>query len=230
LNSKIYIKIQQLIKDHPIAMVDKHQLVQLVSGVFDVNISDFDMSNMNTILLAETIDALVLEKYFSQVWQPKTKKYKYSGLSIIDEVNALKPRSVLDIGCGYNEFKGKIKNLVGIDPYNSKADVNCTIMDYRPENKFDVVISLGSINFGSTDKILNEMSKAVNLVEDNGLLFFRVNPGRMHEERAAQWIDFFEWTPEFVVTVAQFFGCDIINLHPDADRLYFVLKKRPRKG
>jgi hypothetical protein len=29
--------------------------------------------------------------------------------------------SVLDVGCGYNEFKGKINNLTGLDPYNKKC-------------------------------------------------------------------------------------------------------------
>lgn len=230
MNTKIYQKVQQLIKEHPMAMIDKGQLVKLVSGIFDVDIHDFDMSNMNTIRLTEEIDEKVLEKYFSKIWQPQTKKYKYSGLGIVDEANALKPRHVLDIGCGYNEFKGKINNLVGIDPYNSRADVNCTILEYQPENKFDLVISYGSINFGSTDKILNEISKALSITEDGGYLYFRVNPGKMHDKPEAKWIDFFEWTPEFIMTISQFFGCEILSMHPDADRLYFVLKKRTRKG
>ena len=230
MNTKIYQKVQQLIKEHPMAMIDKGQLVKLVSGIFDVDIHDFDMSNMNTIRLTEEIDEKVLEKYFSKIWQPQTKKYKYSGLGIVDEANALKPRHVLDIGCGYNEFKGKINNLVGIDPYNSRADVNCTILEYQPEHKFDLVISYGSINFGSTDKILNEISKALSITEDGGYLYFRVNPGKMHDKPEAKWIDFFEWTPEFIMTISQFFGCEILSMHPDADRLYFVLKKRTRKG
>jgi SAM-dependent methyltransferase len=230
MNTKIYQKVQQLIKEHPMAMIDKSQLTKLVSGIFDVDIHDFDMTNMNTIRLTEEIDEKVLEKYFSKIWQPQTKKYKYSGLAIVDEANSLKPRRVLDIGCGYNEFKGKINNLVGIDPYNSRADVNCTILDYQPENKFDLVISYGSINFGSTDKILNEISKALSITAPGGYLYFRVNPGKMHDKPEAKWIDFFEWTPEFIMTISQFFGCEILSMHPDADRLYFVLRKRAIKG
>ena len=66
----------------------------------------------------EAIDDACLHKYFSKYWQNDMKKWKYSGLALIDEVNSLKPRAVLDVGCGYNEFKGKIDNLIGIDPYN----------------------------------------------------------------------------------------------------------------
>ena len=51
------------------------------------------------------IDNQCLNAYFSKIWQPDMKKWKYSGLKLIDEVNALNPRSVLDVGCGYNEFK-----------------------------------------------------------------------------------------------------------------------------
>ena len=35
----------------------------------------------------------------------------------------MNPDNVVDIGCGFNEFKGKITNLIGIDPYNDKADI-----------------------------------------------------------------------------------------------------------
>ena len=61
------------------------------------------------------------------------KKYKYSGLKLIDEVNSLNPRRVLDIGCGYHEFKDKIHNLVGIDPYNDAADIHVKLLDHHPD-------------------------------------------------------------------------------------------------
>ena len=50
----------------------------------------------NIVDLTNTIDYNVLKKYFTTVWQPITKKYKYSGLSIVDEVNNLKPLRVLE--------------------------------------------------------------------------------------------------------------------------------------
>ena len=51
---------------------------------------------------AELIDDACLHKYFSKYWQNDMKKWKYSGLALIEEVNSLKPRAVLDVGCGYN--------------------------------------------------------------------------------------------------------------------------------
>ena len=77
---------------------------------------------------AEAINDACLRRYFTKYWQNDMKKWKYSGLALIDEVNALKPRAVLDVGCGYNEFKGKIHNLIGIDPYNDKADLKVCLL------------------------------------------------------------------------------------------------------
>jgi hypothetical protein len=79
---------------------------------------------------ADVIDDACLNKYFSKYWQNDMKKWKYSGLTLINEVNNLKPRAVLDVGCGYNEFKGRINNIIGIDPYNDKADLRVGTLDY----------------------------------------------------------------------------------------------------
>ena len=88
---------------------------------------------------SEAIDDACLHRYFSKYWQNDMKKWKYSGLQLIDEVNSLKPRAVLDVGCGYNEFKGKIDNLIGIDPYNDLADLQVGTLDYKTDENFDVI-------------------------------------------------------------------------------------------
>ena len=129
MNSKIIAELNNLLMASPQLMRDNELLSKAVNGTFGVSIKTNDLYHKDINDLAAIIDHAVLENYFSKVWQPKTKKYKYSGLSIIDEVNKLRPRSVLDLGCGYNEFKGKISNLVGVDPYNTKADVQSSILD-----------------------------------------------------------------------------------------------------
>ena len=120
MNLKILNEVEHMLQTSPQALRDPQKLNQLVRGIFDVELVTgvFD----SVYELTEEIDRLTLAKYFGEVWQPETKKFKYSGLKVIEEVNALKPRAVLDIGCGYNEFKGKIPNLVGIDHYNDAAD------------------------------------------------------------------------------------------------------------
>ena len=173
------------------------------------------------------IDDACLHKYFSKYWQNDMKKWKYSGVALIDEVNSLKPRAVLDVGCGYNEFKGKINNLIGIDPYNDRADISVSTMDYKTDQKFDVILCLGSVNFGSRDKIIAEVGRCVNLLAEGGTMFFRVNPGIQHDRPEAQWIEFFAWNVPFIIEVAEMFNLQVLDIRDDTNsRKYFVYRKK----
>ena len=223
-----------MIKHSPQLLLDSNALCEAVNGEFRVDVSCEVTNNIED--LVNQIDEAVLEKYFGEVWQPETKKYKYSGLSIIDQVNALQPESVLDVGCGYNEFKGKIQNLTGIDPYNTKADIMIHTLDYETITKYDVCICLGSINFGSADKIIKEIQKVVSLTKVGGFIIFRANPGVTHSNYNAKWIDFFDWDQPFVFNVAQALNCKVVQFRTDysidknnelknGERFYFVFEK-----
>jgi len=225
MNLKILNELDRILKRNPSLESDRLSLCQVVNGVFDI-----ELDNISPVVsiseLADIIDNEVLTKYFSKVWQPETKKYKYSGLSIIDEVNAMNPTAVIDIGCGYNEFKGKIQNLIGIDPYNHRADVKATVLEYQVTDiKYDVAICLGSINFGSSDKIIKELTAAVNLVKDGGVLYFRVNPGQQHTAPESQWINFYDWDPVFISNMAKQLNCELLAIRKDLNRIYFVWRK-----
>lgn len=219
-----------MFKSSPQLLDDNKLLQQAINGTFGVDIKDIKSTNVTD--LTELIHYHVLKKYFTTTWQPITKKYKYSGLSIIDEINNLNPLHVLDLGCGYNEFKGKINNLIGVDPYNERADVNSSILEYKLTQQYDVTICLGSINFGTVDKIYAELKNAVNLTKPNGLLYFRVNPGEQHMAPEAQWIEFFNWTNEFIINSASVLNCSILTLEQEVNdrgvRYYFVLRKNDK--
>ena len=175
---------------------------------------------------AEAIDVACLHKYFSKYWENDIKKWKYSGLALVDEVNSLKPRAVLDVGCGYNEFRGKIDNLIGIDPYNDQADLQVSTLEYRTNQKFDVIMCLGSVNFGSRDKIIAEMGRCVDLLEDGGTMFFRVNPGVQHDKSEAKWIEFFAWNVPFIIELSEIFNLKILDIRDDSNqRKYFIYRK-----
>ena len=178
----------------------------------------------------QTIDDACLHKYFSKYWQNDMKKWKYSGVALIDEVNSLKPRAVLDVGCGYNEFKGKIDNLIGIDPYNDKADLEVSTLEYKTDQKFDVVLCLGSVNFGNREKIIAEVGRCVNLLADGGTMFFRVNPGVQHDRPEADWIEFFAWNVPFIIELSEMYNLKILDIRDDSNqRKYFVLRKKLAK-
>jgi len=225
MNHKILFKLETIIHDNPGLLCDKILLEKTINYEFGVNVSVNNPKNIAEIVNA--IDDAVLSAYFSEVWQPETKKFKYSGLTLVDEVNALNPTSVLDAGCGCNEFKGKIHNLIGIDPYNKNADISVSITDYHPKEKFDVVLALGSINFGSTSKIFSELEHVVKLCHSNATLFFRVNPGLQHTPPESQWISFYPWDSNFVINCARELNVDILDLRNDSkNRMYFVWRKK----
>ena len=174
----------------------------------------------------EAIDDACLDRYFSKYWQNDMKKWKYSGLSLIKEVNALKPRAVLDVGCGYNEFKGKIDNLIGIDPYNNLADFEVGTLEYNTDQKFDVILCLGSVNFGSRDKIIAEVGRCVDLLAKGGTMFFRVNPGVQLDKPEADWIEFYAWNVPFIIELSEMFNLKILDIRDDTNqRKYFIYRK-----
>ena len=174
----------------------------------------------------EAIDNACLHNYFSKYWQNDMKKWKFSGVALIDEINSLKPRTVLDVGCGYNEFKGRIDNLIGIDPYNDKADLQVSTLEYRTDQLFDVIMCLGSVNFGDRDKVIAEVGRCVTLLEDGGTMFFRVNPGVQHDKPEAKWIEFFAWNVPFIIELAEIFNLKILDIRDDTNqRKYFIYRK-----
>lgn len=224
MNFKILNELDRILKTNPSLLDDRESFKQVINGTFDVDIENLPVNDI--VMIASLIDDHVLERYFGRVWQPETKKYKYSGLTIIDEVNAMNPEAVIDVGCGYNEFRGKIKNLVGIDPYNSKADIKASIEDYVADKEYDVAICLGSINFGSSERIIREMTKVVSIVKPGGKLYFRVNPGEQHEAPESRWINFYDWDTVFISNIANTLGCRVESIRQDVgNRLYFVLNK-----
>lgn len=225
MNHKILEAVEHMLQTSPQLLRNSNLLRQAIVGTFDVDVDDVSFSNIGE--LVEKIDDAVLARYFGEVWQPEMKKFKYSGLALINEVNNLQPRSVLDIGCGYNEFKGKIHNLTGLDPYNSAADVQCKIKDYRTDEKYDVILALGSINFGSTNKIFDELEVAVNLAAPGAKMFFRVNPGLQHTPPESKWISFYPWNSNFIINCADYFGVDVLDIRNDSNnRMYFVWNKK----
>jgi len=163
-----------------------------------------------------------INRFFGEIWKPRTGDYDYTGWQLVDEINALDPRSVLDVGCGYHPFRGRIHNLVGIDPYNNCADYMVDILDYVGSH--DVVLALGSINFNDKEEIEARFAKCVAVLDQGGKFYLRANPGITH--RTGPYVEIFPWS---FATVKEF--ADRYNLRLDTfkqdtnDRLYFVYTK-----
>lgn len=166
-----------------------------------------------------------IKRFFSEIWKPRTDEFTYTGWQLADEVNKLNPKNVLDVGCGYHPFNGRIQNLIGIDPYNNLADYQIDILEYKvkPESH-DVIIALGSINFNSKDEIENRFSHCVNLLQKDGHFFLRVNPGIPHKN--GPYVEIFPWSFEIVNEFAEKYNLKLLEFKKDNNgRLYFVYKK-----
>jgi hypothetical protein len=164
-------------------------------------------------------------RFFAEIWKPRTGDYDHSGWTLAEEVTKINPKKVLDVGCGYHPFKGRIPNIIGIDPYNNCADYEVDILDYKvkPESH-DVIIALGSINFNSKDEIEERFSHCVSLLEKGGKFYLRANPGISH--KTGPYVDIFSWSFEIVNEFAEKYNLKLDTFKQDANnRLYFVYTK-----
>ena len=178
--------------------------------------------------LREIVDDLserYILRFFSEIWKPRTGDYEHTGWELAEEVNKLNPKNVLDVGCGYHPFKGRIQNLIGIDPYNNCADYEVDILDYRVKSgSHDVIIALGSINFNSRDEIEARFAHCVDLLAVGGKFFLRANPGITH--KTGPYVEIFDWTFEVVNEFAEKYNLKLETFKRDAnERLYFVYTK-----
>ena len=178
--------------------------------------------------VAEVVDKLdkrYLNRFFGEIWKPTTEIYQYSGWGLVEEINKADPKSVLDFGCGYNPFKGRINNLVGIDPYNNCADYMVDILDFKVEpESFDHIIVFGSLNFNSRDEIDARFERLNELLMPGGKMYFRANPGITWP--AGPYVDIFPWTFEIAHELAKTYSLTLETFKKDNnDRLYFVYKK-----
>ena len=165
-------------------------------------------------------------RFFSEIWKPRTGDYEHTGWELAEEINKLNPRSVLDVGCGYHPFKGRINNLIGIDPYNNCADYEVDILDYKVKpGTHDVIIALGSINFDSREDIESRFAHCVDLLQVGGHFYLRANPGITH--KTGPYVDVFAWTFELVNEFAEKYNLKLNTFKKDANsRLYFVYTKK----
>lgn len=171
--------------------------------------------------LVETIDEQVLRTYFgwdqSQgqdggYWTQQIHfKSRQTGQKMVDTINAMGDNvTIIDVGCGDNEFKQFFGDrLIGLDPYNEHADLKIGIDDLKTDKKFDVVLILGSLNFGDETTINRQFVKAYKLCKPGGKIFLRANPGITHDHEKAKWIDFYEWSFEKVESLAEAMGATI---------------------
>ena len=134
----------------------------------------------------ETVVAAARQLYWVHLWPSKLsitgdngkkllENTNYTGLSLIDSVNARNPSLVLDVGCGQNFYKNKIKNLIGIDVFGNNCDLN---YDYFVSDRriiADVILVLGVLEYGSPDQAHQRLVRILQDCRPTTEVFFRFN-------------------------------------------------------
>lgn len=167
-----------------------------------------------------------VRSFFADGWRSSIKSYRFSGTNLIEEINRQNPKRVLDLGCGENYFKNKIQNLVGLDIVNPNADIVCDFLDFDPGMAyFDIILALGSINFGSSDNVLEMLCHAKQLLSNKGKLYMRVNPGLRWPQRPDLVI--YPWNHENIFTNGKIAGLSVLGTiqddpGPHGMRLVFI--------
>jgi hypothetical protein len=151
-----------------------------------------------------------LDQYFRTHWRPGATGIYSSYPSIAKKINA--QDWVLDVGCGDNQLKSLLPNVVGIDPANSCADYATTIEQFQPPRLFDVALCLGSINFGDRSTIQNQIECMVRCLQPRARVFWRMNPGAQdHASDQCKKIVFYPWTHAESELFARAHGFEMIN-------------------
>lgn len=179
--------------------------------------------------IVDDLDRRYSHRFFGEIWKPHTDDYTFTGWQLADEINRTNPQCVLDVGCGYNQFKSRIPNLTGIDPYNNCADYQIDILDYRVNmGQHDHIIALGSINFNSRSDIEARFKRCVDLLQPQGRLWMRANPGIPH--RHGPYVDIFPWSFDVAYEFAEKFGMKLETLKRDQSRLFMAFTKSAISG
>lgn len=242
MNSKIFNLIKQNL-DHAFAL-PKYESVRDQIGL-DTRVEDLPWTPARyrkfkdameaelalscdwTGTLAEIVadlDRRYLRRFFGEIWKPRTDDYNYTGWALAEEINRQNPQNVLDVGCGYNQFKERIPNLIGIDPNNDCADYMVDILDYRVRpGTHDHIICLGSINFNSREDIEARFAHCVELLAPGGRMYFRANPGIQWKN--GPYVEIFAWSFQVVKELEEKYGLRLEKFKQDNDRLYFVYLK-----
>lgn len=172
------------------------------------------------------LDQPHLNKYFAGAWRQRDRgfeQYNKTGWALIDKI---KPNeTVIDVGCGSNLFKGKIDNVIGVDPAFPEADYCMSIEDFSQQNttKFNVAFCLGSINFGDTNHIESQISLVDSLLVGPGSrIYWRCNPGlKDHGNTECESVPFYPWSFSEHIRLCDKFGYKLLEVSWDTNnRIY----------
>ena len=112
--------------------------------------------------------------------KPIANKWNIRGQALVDRLQAMQADNpnltILDMGCGVNEYKKYLNNVTGVDPYREEADILAKQSDFDPQGQtWDVIICFGPMNWYTYDEQYRNMAKLKECLAPNGLLLWSHN-------------------------------------------------------
>ena len=168
-------------------------------------------------------------RYQNFVIRPFSLYRSHTGLSGAKYINSLKPKAVLDVGCGANNFKNVIHNLTGIDlihyptiatmhriPQPIGADIVGDVLHHYKnlKNKFDIIFCVGALNDGDENHICEKLELFKDLVGKGGRIFGHVRPGQTNDLERNEKLGFlhYSWTFDEALRIASVMNLEVVAL------------------
>lgn len=112
--------------------------------------------------------------------KPIANKWNMRGQALVDRLMNMQRENpnltILDMGCGVNEYKKYLNNVTGVDPYREEADILAKQSDFDPQGQtWDVIICFGPMNWYTYDEQYRNMLTLKRCLAPDGLLLWSHN-------------------------------------------------------
>lgn len=131
---------------------------------------------------------------------------------LIPWLKGLNSNLIIDVGCGTNPYKEHVNNLIGLDAANyPEADINLSAEEVHQLNIFqnncaDVVLALGSINFGSRQDVEHQLRICVDWCKPGGYIVCRARLNDHTELNRKKGFIQYGWKVEDIYDITNKFG------------------------
>jgi hypothetical protein len=237
---------------YPINLYKVDHWQELTMGDF---VKEIDLQYQNNYFVGEngTSTTGVVGTIYDVDEKPITNKWNIRGQALVDRLQVMQAErpelTILDMGCGVNEYKKHLNNVTGVDPYRTEADILSKQSDFDPQGQtWDVIICFGPQNWYTYDEQYRNFMKLKECLAPGGLLlwshvhhYYKVfQPDHLYAhtwihgdmdhaqknsafyfcDREWKYTWYFNWTEHSVSTLAKHVGLSIDKIDYDHCNLY----------
>lgn len=179
----------------------------------------YELYNDGAHIRNKAFDRFNPQKWKSVMREPYNLFSKGMGqqkyVEMYERINAMMPTLVVDAGCGRNQHKRFVKNLIGFDPQPFKdADLQFTILNapFLP-GTVDAVLCLGSLQFISKDYIDEQLGVIVGWLKPGGLIEMRVATRHKWLPDPTKCVNsmYVPWTDSMIAAAESKYGLEMIQ-------------------